>query len=135
MDLSTDKMFSQFTSRHIPPLFIATATTFGGLWPFIHAESAMMEFGFPQRVAISRPAQAVMVVSSARTTTLGLALFMFYYQGSLGAVDSIMVLLGYVGAVDGYVLWKEGERGHALKRGCSGLLIALWGWFGMTIGR
>ncbi|CAG8950225.1 hypothetical protein HYFRA_00008463 [Hymenoscyphus fraxineus] len=127
-------MLSHFTLRHIPTLFVATATTFGGLMPFFNAEAAILEFGLPKRIAISQPAQSVMILSSGRITTLGLAIFVFYFQKKLAAVDTIMLLLGYVGLVDGYVCWCEGVPGKALFRLASGVAISAWGGFGMTEG-
>ena len=130
----TRMMLSHFVLRHVPTLFVATATTFGGLIPFFDAEYAILEFGLPKRVAISKQAQSIMILSSGRITTLGLALFTFYIQEKLAAVDTILLLLGYVGLVDGYVCWLEGVPGKAVFRLTSGLLIAAWGWFGMTEG-
>ncbi|CAG8981796.1 hypothetical protein HYALB_00004739 [Hymenoscyphus albidus] len=127
-------MSSQFALGHIPALFVATATTFGGLMPFFNAEHAILEFGLPQRIASSKPAQSVMILSSARISTLGLTLFVFYFQEKLAAVDTIMLLLGYVGLVDGYVCWLEGVPKKAMFRLASGLLIAGCGWFGLTEG-
>lgn len=118
--------------RHGPPLLIATALTFGGLMPFFNAEYAILEFGLPQRVAISKPAQSIMIISSARITAIGLALFTFYAQQNYAAVDTILFILGYVGLVDGYVCWREKVPNRAIFRAMSGLLIAAWGWFGMT---
>lgn len=127
-------MFSHFAFHHLPTLFVAFATTFGGLMPFFNAEYAILEFGLPQRIAVSKPAQSIMILSSARITTLGLALFTFYFQEKLEVVDTILVLLGYTGLVDGYVCWLEGVPGKAVFRLASGLAIAGWGWFGMTEG-
>jgi len=50
-------MSASFSLYHIPTLFVATATTFGGLIPFFNAEDAIREFGLPERIAISKPAQ------------------------------------------------------------------------------
>jgi hypothetical protein len=102
--------------------------------PFLNAEYAILEFGLPERIAVSKPAQSVMILSSGRITTLGLALFTFYFQRKLAAVDTILLLLGYVGLVDGYVCWLEGVPNKAIFRLASGLAIAAWGWFGMTEG-
>jgi len=102
--------------------------------PFFNAEYAILEFGLPKRIAISKPAQSVMILSSARITTLGLALFTFYFQNKLAAVDTILLLLGYVGLADCYVCWIEGVPNKAVFRLASGLVIAAWGWFGMTEG-
>jgi hypothetical protein len=49
-------MFNNFAFRHVPPLFVATALTFGGLMPFFDAEAAILEFGLPKQIAISKPA-------------------------------------------------------------------------------
>ena len=127
-------MLANFALRHIPSLLVATATTFGGLMPFFNAEYAILEFGLPQRIAISKPAQSIMIVSSARIAAIGLALFTFYWQEKLAAVDTIMAILGYVGLVDGYVCWREGVPNKAVFRALSGALITAWGWFGMTAG-
>ncbi|KAM5439824.1 hypothetical protein MferCBS31731_004234 [Microsporum ferrugineum] len=125
-------MFEYFTAWHIPPLFVATATTFGGLMPFWNAKYAIEEFGLPKRIAVSKEAQSVMVSGSGQTTALRLVLFAFYFQGKFREVDTIMVILAYLGLVDGYVCWREGVPGTALFRATSGLLIAGWGWFGLT---
>ena len=74
-----------------------------------------------------------MIVSSARITAIGIALFTFYFQGKLEAVDTILLILGCVGLVDGYVCWLQGVTGKAIFRTLSGTLIAAWGWYGMTL--
>ncbi|KAL2819087.1 hypothetical protein BDW59DRAFT_151683 [Aspergillus cavernicola] len=125
-------MFSNIALNHIPPLFVATTTTFGGFIPFFNAEYAIKEFGLPDRVAISKPAQSVMMTSAARISALGMAIFAFYSQDKLKEVDTIMAILGYVGLADGYVCWKEGVPGRGVFRAASGLAIAAWGWWGMT---
>lgn len=100
--------------------------------PFFNAEYAILEFGLPPRIATSKPAQSIMIVSSARITAIGLALFIFFFRGQLEVVDIILVTLGYVGLVDGYVCWLECVPQKAIFRTFSGLCIAAWGWFGMT---
>jgi hypothetical protein len=42
-------MLAHFSLRHIPTLFAAAATTFGGVIHFFNAEYAICEFGLPQR--------------------------------------------------------------------------------------
>jgi hypothetical protein len=129
-------MLDHFTARHIPTLFVGIATTFGGLMPFFNARYAIEEFGLPKRIAVSKEAQSIMILSSARVTAVGASILVFYFQEKLREVDTVMLILGsYVGAVDGYVCWKEGVPGKAVFRAGSGLAIALWGWFGMTAGR
>jgi hypothetical protein len=125
-------MLDHFSITHLPPIFVATATTFGGLLPFFKPEYAIQEFGLPQRIAISKPAQSVMVVASARITAIGLSLWAFYLQGKLKEFDTILTILGYVGLVDGWVCWKEGVPGSGVFRAASGLVIAAWGWWGLT---
>ncbi len=128
----TINMPLNFALLHIPPLFVATAMTFGGLIPFFSAEFAILEFGLPSHVAISKPAQSIMIVSSARITAIGMAVFTFYFRGQFEAVDTILLILGYVGLVDGYVCWLEDVSRKAIFRVLSGVAIASWGWFGLT---
>ncbi|KAF2874768.1 hypothetical protein BDV95DRAFT_486310 [Massariosphaeria phaeospora] len=128
-------MFDQFTWTHIPALFVATATTFGGLLPFFSAKRAIEGFGLPKRFAVSKEAQPIMVFCSARITTIGAIMFAFYFQDKFAEVDTVMLVLGaYVGGVDGYVCWREGARKKGVERALSGAAIAAWGWFGMTAG-
>ncbi|KAK5991834.1 hypothetical protein PT974_05220 [Cladobotryum mycophilum] len=110
-------MLDHFVVRHIPPLFVASATTFGGLWPFWSPRDAMLEFGLPERIANSPAAHPVMVLCSARSTTLGVLMLVFYHQNKLAEVDTIMSIIGaYLGLVDGYICWKEGMPGKAVFR-------------------
>ncbi|PTB73970.1 hypothetical protein M440DRAFT_1339175 [Trichoderma longibrachiatum ATCC 18648] len=128
-------MLEHFTPRHIMPLLVASATTFGGLWPFWSPKNAMLEFGLPESIAASRAAHPVMVLCSARTTALGMLMFAFYRQKELAAVDTVMSVMGaYLGLVDGYVCWKEGMTGKAVFRCVSGMAIAAWGLAGLTEG-
>ncbi|KAL8669610.1 MAG: hypothetical protein Q9168_005806 [Polycauliona sp. 1 TL-2023] len=92
-------MSADFALRHMPPLLVATALTFDGLIPFFNPEYAILEFSLPKHIAVSKPAQSVMIVSSARITAIGIALFTFYLQGHLEAVDTILLILEYVGPV------------------------------------
>ena len=75
--------------------------------PFFNAEAEISEFGHPQRIGISKPAQSVMIVSSARISAIGMALFTYHFQEKLEVVDTILFILGFVGLVDGYVCWRE----------------------------
>ncbi|KAK2749495.1 hypothetical protein CKAH01_18020 [Colletotrichum kahawae] len=43
-----------------------------------------------------------------------------------------MALLVFVGLVDGYVCWREGELGSAVFRATSGIAIGTWGALGLT---
>jgi hypothetical protein len=127
-------MSARFGLRHIPP----AATTFGSVIVFFNAEYAIREFGLPQRRAISKPAQAVMVIGMARITAIGIAIFTFYFRGKFEVVDAAMAILGYVGVVNGYgpyVCWKEGGLGKAAFRAGSRLAIAARRWFSITTGR
>ncbi|KAH0489341.1 hypothetical protein TgHK011_009774 [Trichoderma gracile] len=128
-------MFEHFTPRHVIPLLVASATTFGGLWPFWSPKNAMLEFGLPERIAASPAAHPVMVLCSARTTALGMLMFVFYRQEKFAAVDTVMAVMGaYLGLVDGYVCWKEEMPGKAVFRCVSGMMIAAWGLAGLTEG-
>ena len=124
---------STFHLTHLPTLFVATALTLGGMWPLYNPQSAIREMGFPARIHASKEAQAIMTLGMGRTTCIGLALWTFYLQSKFEEVDTILVLLGgWVGAIDAWVCWKEGVPGKAVFRGCSGMVIAVWGWCGMT---
>lgn len=126
-------MLDHFSLFHVLPLFVAAATTFGGLMPFFNAEYAILEFGLPHRIASSKPAQSVMILSSARITAIGMCLFAFYVQGKLVEFDTVLTILGaYVGVVDGYVCLRENVPNKAVFRTASGLAIAAWGWFNLT---
>ncbi|KAF2008136.1 hypothetical protein P154DRAFT_516855 [Amniculicola lignicola CBS 123094] len=128
-------MSPPFALAHIPTLFVATAVTFGSMIPLFNAEWAITHLGLPRRVAVSKEAQTMMIFGTARATVIGASMLVFYYQGKLVEVDTVMVLLGaYVGAVDAYVCWLEGVQDKTVFRGVSGALIAAWGWFGMTAG-
>lgn len=126
-------MFEKFTLTHIPTLFVASAMAFGGLMPFFNVEAAMTDFGLPPRIVKSKEAGAVMILCSGRSTCLGLIMFAFYFANKLQDVDLVLLILGgYIGAVDWYVCRAEGMPGKAKFRLISGVVIAAWGWFGMT---
>ena len=130
-------MATGFSPRHIPALFIATTTTFGGaLYPLASAAGSLREFGFPPRVQKSKEAQSVMIIGSARTACLGMLLYIFYWQGKYEEVDLILFLISsYLGVVDAWVVAKEGMPGKAWFRGISCAVIAAWSGLGMTAGR
>ena len=121
--------------RHIPPLLVTAALTFGGLMPFFNAQAAIEEFGLPEHVAISKPAQSVMMLSSARGSAIGIALFTFYFQRKYAAFDTVLAALLYVGFADGYICWIEGVPNKAIFRAASGAVIGGWGLLGLTSGR
>ena len=121
-----------FHLLHVPPLLVATALTVGGMMPFWNPDGAIREFGLPERIAVSPPAHACFIISGARISALGMALWVFYLQDKLAAVDTVLALLFYVGAVDGYVCWREGESGKAVFRFLSGVVIGGWGALSLT---
>lgn len=100
--------------------------------PFFNAEKAIQEFGLPDRIAKSGPAQSVQITSAARGTAMGIALFALYYQRKYTAVDTLLSTLVYVGLVDGFVCWKEDAPSKGLFH--AGLRVAFgsWGLFGLT---
>ena len=129
-------MFEHFEPRHIPALFAATVMTFGGMWSFLDARGAMLEFGLPERIASTPAAAAVMHINNARTTVFGMCMYAFYFRRDLAACDTILAILGaYAVLVDSYVVWKEGNpRKAAFRLASSGLLSAV-GFAGWTAGR
>ncbi|KAJ7782268.1 hypothetical protein DFH07DRAFT_789986 [Mycena maculata] len=75
-----------------------------------------------------------MILITARGTTIGLAIFVFYAQGNMAVVDTLLTLLGYVGAVNGNVCCKEGVRGKAVFCASCAAFFAAWGACHMTQG-
>lgn len=73
-----------------------------------------------------------MMTSAGRGTAIGLALTTLYARGKLVEFDTILSVLWYVGIIDGYVCWREGVAGGGVFRAMSGVLIAVWGLFGLT---
>ena len=124
-----------FALRHIPALISATALTFGGMWPLFNAKAAMLEFGFPARIAESPAAAPVMAVGMVRTTALGLLMFIFYFRGETQILDTFLAVSGgYLGLVDSYVVWKQGQPKQAVFRLISSALFSAWGFAGWTSG-
>lgn len=107
---------------------------FGGIWPIFNPRGAMLEFGFPARIADTPAAAPVMVIGQARTTCIGLLVFLFYSRNQLDLIDQVMAVTGaYAGLVDSYVVWKQGETRHAVFRLVSSWLLAAWGFAGLTV--
>ncbi|KAI0485289.1 hypothetical protein GGR56DRAFT_669771 [Xylariaceae sp. FL0804] len=129
-------MATQFESRHIPALFAATVMTFGGMWSYLDARTAMLEFGFPERIAATPAAAAVMHINNARTQVLGICMYTFYFRGQLAACDTMLAVMGaYAGIVDSYVVWREGNPRKAAFRLASSWLLSAVGFAGWTAGR
>jgi hypothetical protein len=104
----------------------------GAVMPLWNPQGAIRAFGFPERIATSQPAQACFTVYGARATCLGMAIWIFYLQGKLQAVDTILALQSYATAVDAYVCWREGVPQKALLRALAGVLVGGWGLLGLT---
>jgi hypothetical protein len=128
-------MFASFHLRHIPALFAATTQAFGGLWPLWDARGAMLEFGFPARIADVPASAPVMTVGTARTTAIGLIMLVFYAQGKYDAVDTVLAVTGaWAALVDFWVVRNEGNGRHALFRLISSSALSAWAFAGMTSG-
>ncbi|KAH7160666.1 hypothetical protein EDB81DRAFT_782735 [Dactylonectria macrodidyma] len=121
-----------FSPWHIPPLFIATAFTFGGLLPFWNPSRAIREYGLPDRIATSRDAHTCFAIYGSRTSIFGVALWTFYLRGDFKALDTLMGLLVGAGAFDGYLCWKEGVPGRGLFRFLSSVVVGGWGLLGLS---
>ncbi|KAK9419293.1 hypothetical protein SUNI508_01270 [Seiridium unicorne] len=128
-------MFEHFELRHIPILFTATVMTFGGMWSYFDPRGAMLEFGFPDRIAGTPAAAAIMHINNARTTVIGICLYTLYFRRNLDACDTILAVLGaYAGLVDSWVVWKEGNPRKAAFRLSSSWLLSAVGLAGWTAG-
>lgn len=128
-------MSVEFSGRHMPALFAALTTSIGGFWPLFSPAGALLEFGFPARVANAPAAHPVMMVNGARTTVLGVIMFVLYFRGMLEECDILLTLMGgYLGLVDSYVCWRQGNPGKAVFRLVTSLGLGAWGFFGQTSG-
>jgi hypothetical protein len=123
-----------FSWRHVPALGMATGKAFGGLMPLFNPENGIRTFGLPERIATSREAQVAFTLFGSCETMIGAAMWIFYLRGQLGAVDTLMAVLFYGGAVDAYALWKQGEVEKAWFRGLLGVFVGGWGLLGLTAG-
>ncbi len=118
--------------HHLPGLFIAFTQTFGGVTSLFNSHWCISEYDLSERIASSPAAQTIMIVSGARTSTIGIALFVFHILRKYKEFDILLAILGaYVRLIDGYVAWIEGLPRKTAFRLTAGLLIAAWGGFGM----
>ena len=125
-----------FSLRHIPALFQATAFVVGGALPYFNPRQAILAFGLPEQIASSPPAQLYSTVDGSRVITLGVLLWLFYLQGNLAAVDTILICIGSIlGGLTGWINYKDGSMNMAIAHAVAGVFYTGWGWFGMTEGR
>ncbi|KAJ3579133.1 hypothetical protein NPX13_g1438 [Xylaria arbuscula] len=116
--------------HHLPALLVATSETFGGVWPLFNAQTAILAFGLPSRIADSPAAQSIMLIASSRITTIGLIIYVLYHQEHYAAVDSVLAVMGlYAALMDGFVCWRESVPRMAVFRSFCALTVA---WFGLT---
>ncbi len=126
-------MFEQFTAWHILPLLVATATTVGGVWPFFDARGAMLEFGYPVFIVEKPATHPVMITSSARSSILGALMLVFYFQGKLVEMDTVLALFGvWAGFADWYALRGQ-NNSKSWFRLFSGLCLGTWGFLGLSM--
>lgn len=69
-------------------------------------------------------------IYGSRAQIHGLCIWIFYLQGKLDVVDTLLAVLVYAGIVDWYICWREGMPG--LWRFAAGLTLFIWGTLGMT---
>ena len=125
-------LIQSFSPRHIPPLFIASAFTLGGLLPFWKPARAIREYGLPERIATSPTAHTAFAIYGSRVTIFGVTMWTFYFHGDFRALDTCMAMLFWAGVADGYLCWREGATGSAWFRFLSGVVVSSWGLLGMT---
>ena len=118
--------------HQVPGLLVAATQVFGGQASLFNPRWCISEYGLPDRIADSAAAQTIMIVSGGRTSTIGIIMFVFHIQQKYEEFDTVLAILGaYVGLIDGYVAWIEGFPQKTAFRLTAGLLIAMWGGFGM----
>ena len=104
--------------------------------PFTYGpEAALLKFGFPQQIAVSKPAWPIIKVGSARVTTIGIAIWGMYLRGHLEAMDILIASMAWMALIDGVVCLREGAPGSVMFRVPSTCAVALWGLPGMTSGK
>ncbi|KAK6496283.1 hypothetical protein TWF481_002308 [Arthrobotrys musiformis] len=125
-------ILNNFSTRHIPGLIIGTTLTFGGAIPFFNPAYAMHEFGLPLYLVKSKDAQDAFTVSAIRTVALGLSIYMMFAQRMYRGVDIMLACIGTTGILDGWLCWKVGVPGRGVFRATCAVLVAGWGWMGLT---
>lgn len=113
-------------------MFIGTAFTLGGLLPFRAPARAMREYGLPEGIVRSEPAQTAFAIYGSRVSAYGLALWTFYLRREYHAVDTLMSMLFWWGVADLWVCLKAGAPRTGVWRFLSSVLLGGWGYFGYT---
>ncbi|KAI9152317.1 hypothetical protein HJFPF1_09547 [Paramyrothecium foliicola] len=121
-----------FSPWHIPPLFIATTFTFGGILPFYRPARAIQEFGLPAHIVASREAHSTFAIYGSRMSMLGLLIYSSYFRSDFKTLDTILQLLVIAGTADGWICWKEGATQKAIGRFLAGVAFGVYGFFGLT---
>jgi len=130
--MTTNLTTAHFRLPHIPVLLAATTMSVGAVVPLWNPVAAIRAYGLPDRIAKSPAAHACFKAYGARSTCFGAAIWIFYLQGKLDAVDTILALQAYAGAVDAWVCYSEGVPRTAFSRAVAGLLVGGWGLLGLT---
>ncbi|CAJ0548240.1 Ff.00g049940.m01.CDS01 [Fusarium sp. VM40] len=125
-------LFSDFSPWHIPAMFIGTAFTLGGLLPFRAPARAMREYGLPEGIVRSEPAQTAFAIYGSRVSAYGLALWTFYLRREYHVVDTLLSMLFWWGVADLWVCLKAGAPRTGAWRFISSVLLGGWGYFGYT---
>ncbi|KAI1318077.1 hypothetical protein F5Y16DRAFT_139511 [Xylariaceae sp. FL0255] len=114
-----------FHLRHIPGILSGCSMFFGGMWPLFDAQGAMLEYGFPVRIASAPEAAYAFSEGGARTMVIGFFMLYFYARGQLRLVDTSLAVAGtYLGVIDTYLVWKAGDTNKAIFRFVASGLIA-----------
>ncbi|WJG35508.1 centromere kinetochore component CENP-T-domain-containing protein [Fusarium oxysporum Fo47] len=109
-------LFSNVSPWHIPAMFMGTAFTLGGLLPLRAPDRAMREYGLPEGIVRSEPAQLAFGIYGTRVAAYGVALWTFYLRGEYHVVDTLMSLLFLWGAADCWICIKAGVPRTAVWR-------------------
>lgn len=129
-------MYENFQYRHLPALFTAAAQCWGTIWPLVSGStrSVLLHYGLPERIADVPETWIVWHVGNARTACLGILMFIFYFQRRYDVLDVFLIITGYMGFVDYYLLWNVGFPSKGLFRLLSSLVFAVLGLIGFTQG-
>ncbi|KAH7354197.1 hypothetical protein B0T11DRAFT_301226 [Plectosphaerella cucumerina] len=94
-----------FRLTHLPVLFAGTAVFVGGLIPLLgSARGAMLEYGYPERVADIPETWSVFISGNGRGTALGAVLLSLYARGRLAECDlALGILSTWLGFIDFWI--------------------------------
>jgi hypothetical protein len=91
-------------------------------------------YGLPERIATSPAAYSPWILYSSRIQAIAMMMLVFLWRRDYEAVDTVMGFIGFLGAVDVWVCYREGVGKRAWERGVMSAVVAGYGMVGGTEG-